>query len=196
MNTRSSSSSSAGGRAGKPQDPRKLDVAALARDGAALQGEWPAAELPRLAEGAAPEAPAAAWPTVRWAVRGEQRQPRGGEAETWMHLEAAATVSLTCQRCLRPVQESVEFARWFRFVRDENEAAELDADSEDEVLALTRSLDLRELIEDELLLDLPLVPRHETCPEVLPNSAGVEEAAAEEAQKPNPFAVLAALKKK
>ena len=33
------------------------------------------------------------------------------------------------------------------------------------MLALSRALDLRELVEDELLLALPLVPRHEVCPE-------------------------------
>lgn len=189
MNTRSNRG------AAKPQSPRKLDVAALARDGASLSGAWPAAELERLAEGAAPEAPAAGWPEVQWVVQGELRQPRGGEAQTWMRLEASAEVALTCQRCLQPVRESLQFSRWFRFVRDENEAAELDADSEDEVLALGRSLDLRELVEDELLLDLPLVPRHETCPEALPQSAG-EAALEAEAPRPNPFAALAALKKK
>ena len=45
------------------------------------------------------------------------------------------------------------------FVRGEDAAAELDAESDFDVLTLTRSLDLRELVEDELLLALPLVPR-------------------------------------
>jgi hypothetical protein len=71
-------------------------------------------------------------------------QPRGGEAQAWMLLEASAVVALSCQRCVQPVRESLQFSRWFRFVRDEAEAAELDADSEDEVLALTRALDLQE----------------------------------------------------
>jgi uncharacterized protein len=191
MNTRSSSS-----KAAKAPSPRKLDVAVLARDGARLEGEWAAADLERLADSAAPETPVAEWPAVSWAAQGELRTPKGGEAQVWMHLQARARVSLSCQRCLRPVQEDLEVSRWFHFVRDEALAAELDADSEDEVLALTRTLDLQELVEDELLLALPLVPRHEQCPEALPSSAGELEAAAEEVQKPNPFAVLAALKKK
>lgn len=189
MNTRSSS------KAAKPQSPRKLDVAALARDGGRLEGTWPAVELERLAEGGAPEAPAAGWPDVQWAVQGELRTPKGGEAQVWMELQASAQVSLTCQRCLQPVQEALQLSHWFRFVRDENEAADLDADSEDDVLALPRALDLLELVEDELLLGLPLVPRHEVCPQALPLSAEEPdfEAAAE---RPNPFAALAALKKK
>jgi uncharacterized protein len=82
--------------------------------------------------------------------------------------------------------------RSFLFVHGENTAAELDNDSEDDVLALTRSLDLVELIEDELLLALPLVPRHETCPQ--PLLAGEPEALADD-EPPHPFAALAALKR-
>ena len=66
----------------------------------------------------------------------------------------------------------------------------MDAESEDDVLAISRSLDVPELLEDELLLALPLVPRHEVCPEPLP----VPEEAPEE-KAPHPFAALAALKK-
>jgi uncharacterized protein len=40
------------------------------------------------------------------------------------------------------------------------------------VLALEPALDLKELVEDELLLALPLVPRHEVCPEPLPFEPG------------------------
>lgn len=176
-------------------DPRKLDVAAFARDAASLQGQWPAAELIRLADAAAPEAPASGWPDVQWSARGEQRKPRGSEPQTWLYLEASARTALTCQRCLQPVHEAIQFERWFRFARDESEAASLDAESEEDVLALPRSLDLRELVEDELLLDLPLVPRHEVCPQALPLPSDDAEHAEQE-ERPNPFAVLAALKKK
>ena len=48
----------------------------------------------------------------------------------------------------------------------------------------------RELIEDELLLAMPIVPRHEVCPE--PLVATVDELPDDPA--PNPFAALAALK--
>ena len=54
--------------------------------------------------------------------------------------------------------------RRIRFVDGEDAGGALDADSDDDVLALTPALDLHELVEDELLLALPLVPRHEVCP--------------------------------
>lgn len=177
-------------------DPLKLDVEAFAREGASLEGEWPATALPRLAESAAPESDPAHWPAVTWSTHGELRTPKGGAAQIWLELSAEAQVSLTCQRCLKPVEEHLAVSRWFRFVKDEDQAAELDMDSDDDVLALARHLNLRELVEDELLLELPVVPRHEECPEPLPHANVEEDEAAEEGEaRPNPFAALAALKK-
>ncbi|OWQ87514.1 hypothetical protein CDN99_18100 [Roseateles aquatilis] len=176
-------------------DPLKLEMEAFARAGASLAGEWPVPSLPRLAESAAPESDPAQWPPVTWSARGELRTPRGGDAQIWLELTAAAQVALTCQRCLKPVREDLAVSRWFRFVRDEDKAAELDMDSDDDVLALARHVNLRELVEDELLLELPVVPRHEACPEPLPHANVEEEEAALEEERPNPFAALAALKK-
>jgi uncharacterized protein len=178
-------------------NPRKLDVEAFAAQAARLEGEWPAHSLSRLADAAAPETPAADWPLIRWALTGEKREPRRSEVQIWLHLEATASVALTCQRCLQPVQEALNLSRWFQFVRDEDEAAALDVDSEDDVLALSRSFDAIELIEDELLLSLPLVPRHEVCPQPLPQPVDdlpASDADGEE-ERPHPFAALAALKK-
>lgn len=152
-------------------------------------------QMERLADAAATETPAAGWPDVAWSVRGEQRAQRGSEPQTWLHLRADAQVSLTCQRCLQPVQASLQVDRWIRLVRDEELAASLDAESDDDVLALGGRLDLLELVEDELLLELPLVPRHEQCPTSLPTVAASVEFD-EPVEKPNPFAVLAALKGK
>ena len=173
--------------------PEKLDLAAFAHDGASLEGEWPASSLERLADSAAPDSPAKDWPSVGWSLHAEVRRPRGGKAQTWLQVTAEAQVALTCQRCLKPVEEHLDIDRWIRFVDTEAEAAELDADSDDDVLALPRHLDARELIEDELLLAMPLVPRHEVCPEPLAHAD--DEAEPEEEERPHPFAKLAALKR-
>lgn len=175
-------------------DPRHLDVATFAAQGGHLEGVFPAAALPRLSEDtpAGVDLPAAR--DVAWAVDGQTRPVRGGEPQVWLHVTASADVLRECQRCLAPVSLPLALDRWLRFVPDEAQAAELDADSDDDVLALPRWLDLAELIEDELLLALPLVPSHEVCPQPLPmeTAAGEGEAAAEEAA--HPFAALAALK--
>ena len=172
-------------------DPFRLDVVAFAKEAGALEGRWPLANFDRIADSAVPGAPVTDADEVRWSARGEQRQLRGGDAQTWLHLDAATQVSLECQRCLKPVNVPLQMSRQFLFVHGEDAAAQLDADSEDDVLAITRALDLRELIEDELLLAMPIVPRHEVCPE--PLVAPADDEVADE--PPNPFAALAALKR-
>lgn len=182
----------------RSHDALRLDVAQFAADGAELSGSWPQADLTRLAELQSPpaDAPLA---EVRWQLRGERRAVTGGEPELWLHLQAHASVWLCCQRCLQPLAEPLALQRRLRFVQGQAEAEALDAELEDDVLALTRTLDARELVEDELLLALPLVPRHAQCPQPLlapqpaPSDAAPTDAAA--AQRPNPFAVLEALKK-
>lgn len=171
--------------------PLKLDVAAFAEAGAQIEGEWPLPGLPRLAAGAVAAADVPAQP-VAWQAGGEIRKV-GGARQVWLHLQAQSTLMLPCQRCLQPVAQDLAVDRWIRFVEGEEQAAELDEESEDDVLALPRSLDLRWLVEDELILELPLVPRHEDCSP--PAQAAAEPPPVEEA-KPNPFAALAALKKK
>lgn len=169
----------------KPSDPLKLDVQALAEQGAELVGTWPLAELPRLADSVLQGMP------VSWRLQGELRAVAGAAPEIWLGLAAETEVALTCQRCLEPVSEHLMVDRWLRFVHGgEEAAAALDAELEDDVLALRPRLDARELVEDELLLALPLVPRHAVCPQALPAR---EDVAAPATQRP--FAALGALKK-
>lgn len=177
----------------RPVDPTRLDVAAFAKDGGTMDGALPLSSLARLAEAAHPDAPPVEADQAAWHAEGESRPVRGGEPEIWLHLAAKARMSLVCQRCLGPVETDLEAERSFRFVAGEEAAAQLDADSEDDVLALPRSLDLAELVEDELLLAVPLVPRHEVCPQPLPMSLGEESL--EDEPAPSPFAALAALKR-
>ena len=80
------------------------------------------------------------------------------------------------------------------FVDGEDAAAALDAESEDDVLALTPALDLEALIEDELLLALPLVPRHERLPRAACRARSSMKTP-QPRRADNPFAALAALKR-
>jgi uncharacterized protein len=172
-------------------DPAQLDVKAFAHEAGRLEGRWPLQKLVRVAESAMGDAAARREVEVTWSARGEQIAGRGGDSQTWLHVNASTAVPLECQRCLQPVAVVLDVERNFLFVHGEDAAAQLDADSEDDVLALTRALDVQELIEDELLLAMPIVPRHEVCPQPLPVSPNDELAE----EKPNPFAVLAALKR-
>jgi uncharacterized protein len=172
-------------------DPFNLDVAAFAKEVGQLSGRWPVQQLDRLAESAVADAMDPGAGDVAWSARGERRAMRGGEFQVWLHISAETGLPLECQRCLKPVGVPLKMERSFLFVHGEDAAAQLDTDSEDDVLALTRALDLRELIEDELLLAMPLVPRHEVCP--VPLTVKDDDIVLDE--KPNPFAVLSALKR-
>ena len=77
------------------------------------------------------------------------------------------------------------------FAADEATAQLLDEDSDVDVLVSSRQFDLVALIEDELLMDMPIVPMHAQCPVPVVLQAGEVQAPAE---RPNPFAALAALK--
>jgi len=171
-------------------DPSRLDVAAFAAEGASLEGRFPVRTLQRLCESTAPELPPKESDEVAWHVRGERLPVAGGAPETWLRLDASATVALTCQRCLAPVDVPLDVHRRILFVPGEDAAAQLDAEREDDVLALSRAVDLRELVEDELLLAEPLVPLHEVCPEPLAFPDDDSDREPEE----HPFAALAALK--
>ena len=172
-------------------------MSAFARAGATLEGTRPLADLARLAQATTPPADASLG-EVSWQARGLWRQPLGSEPQVRLALSAHARVWLTCQRCLHPVAHTLETERTLRFVPTEEEAARLDETEDDEdVLARPRTLNLLELVEDELILALPLVPRHERCPEPLAYEPEAEapQPEGQAAKAPNPFAALAQLKR-
>lgn len=169
---------------------RKLDVRAFAEAGAELAGQDKVAQHPRLLDetaGQGGEQP------VHWTAQGELRNPGHVQPQVWLRLRAQATLPLTCQRCLLPVDVPVEVDRLFRFVADEATAAAEDDEAEEDLLALSRSFDLVELVEDELLMALPVAPMHEACPEAVPMSAADPDFEAGSGRE-NPFAQLAKLK--
>lgn len=173
-------------------DPHRLDMVAFSRAAGRLEGEWLLERMPRLLQDALPSAADSPAQTVVWSASGARKAVTGGEAEIRLHLRARTALQLTCQRCLRPMTVTLEVQPNLRFVQGEARAEALDEDSDEDVLALTPSLDLLPLIEDELILALPLVPRHEVCPQPLPMSAGEGElAAAGDAE--HAFAGLASL---
>lgn len=131
--------------------------------------------------------------TLHWTVRGDLQPDAKGQPQVWLFLKINTVLPLTCQRCLGPVDVPVQIERAFRFVETEAQAELEDDTSAEDVLVLSRDFDLAALIEDEVLMDLPVVPRHDTCPSPVKLSA-VDADFEEPSPKPNPFAVLAGLK--
>ena len=165
------------------------------RDGLRLQGQQSLTHFERLSDLAwSAEGQNMTTPEVSWSLTGEMTPVVGGEPEIWLHLSAEVSLPMQCQRCLTPVLETVEAERSFRFVADEATAAALDDEAEEDILVISRDFDALALVEDELILSLPLVPLHEVCPETVPMSVADPEFEVA-AERPNPFGVLAGLKK-
>jgi uncharacterized protein len=175
----------------KDFDPHRLDVRRFAEQGAELHENEPLQGFPRLL---AETAEADAGLPVDWHARGELLNPMHHQPEVWVHLEANATLPLVCQRCLQPVDLPLAVDRSFRFVADEATAAAEDDAAEEDLLALSRSFDLHELVEDELLMEVPVAPRHEACPEPVKMSATDPGFEAASAEREHPFALLGKLK--
>lgn len=169
----------------------RLDVKAFAKAGAVLSGQDSLSTYPRLLEEAGGQG---ANRPVRWDVRGGMQVDASGFAQVWLHLNAQVTLPLTCQRCLGPADIALTVDRSFRFVSTEEQAEIEDEAAEEDVLALSRDFNLYELIEDELLMELPVVPRHEVCPTEVKLAAQDADFEAASAEKANPFAALAGLK--
>ena len=180
----------------------RLDVAGLAQVNGYIKGQSLLQKYERLRqESCRLEPDLTNKECIVWQADGEWVENAGEHAkvkpQVWLHLTAQTHLPQTCQRCLAEVSTHLEVVRSYRFVADEATAEAEDDDCEEDLLAISREFNLLALIEDELLMALPQVPMHDICP-VQPKMAAVDENFESDgsAGKPNPFAVLAALKDK
>lgn len=101
-----------------------------------------------------------------------------------LHLDVDANLPMICQRCLESVEVPISLR--FDYVVSAEESANLDDNDDVDWVELSESMDVYALVEDELLIALPIAPVHATrCKQLVLESG----------EKPNPFSVLKALKK-
>jgi uncharacterized protein len=170
----------------------QLDLKAFAQSAGHIEGHDLLSNYQRLLEDTQGQG---ADRLLNWSARGELRTNEAGLDQIWLHLSADVSLPLTCQRCLAPADIDVTVNRSFRFVESEELAEEQDDEAQEDVLAISREFKLAELIEDEVLMEIPLVPRHDACPgdvKLAVADAGFDDALS---LKRNPFEVLAKLKK-
>lgn len=109
-------------------------------------------------------------------------------------VSVRADVTVTCQRCLEPKREQLDCGSKLGIVWTDQEAAVLPRHL-DPLIVEEQSCDLREVVEDELILALPAFSYHDTqaCKKLTETYSDpvIEEPGA---QRPNPFEVLAQLK--
>lgn len=109
------------------------------------------------------------------------------------HLQTS--LDLECQRCLKPIQTPMELD--FRLIIDANDEI-VRQSSLDTLYSDDGYIDIVEVVEDELILAVPLVAMHEdtACNSDWPNTGPLTDSQSEAAVKENPFAVLEQLKTK
>jgi len=158
--------------------PRWVAARKLAMRGQALSGRVATGELSRLA---------AAVLAADAAVDVELAFAPGDEVAE-IHGRVRVGVTLTCERCLEPVEMVLAATPALGLVRGDEDAARLPERLEPCFLA-AEELDLFDLVEEELLLALPIVARHQ---EACGRLGSLDPAAPETAA--SPFRVLERLK--
>jgi uncharacterized protein len=160
-----------------------FDAYRLARTQETLRGVATMAQLPRLAQSVLD--PSA---QLRYEVAG-RIDPEGHPGAV---MTLRATLPLRCERCNEPMQFALDRKVAFRFVGDEQELNALPIEDDDlEEVVGSYSMALLPWVEDEAILSLPLVPRHEDC--AIPLAADAEPRLE---GRPSPFAALARLKRR
>ena len=153
---------------------RLIDGLQFARGAETLKGTLDPPRLPRLAE-------------MRCATTELSYELRGrtdAEGRGWLQVLVNATLTLECQRCLEPLTFPIALRSELMLAESERDIETADDDI-DRVLA-GKAMDVCQLIEDEVLLALPMAPRHDQC-------GGRRDGA--EAGRASPFAELAKLKR-
>jgi uncharacterized protein len=170
--------------------PTHLDVKAFAHSASKIAGHDLLSKYERLMQ---ETQSLGADRMLNWSAQGEVRIDEAGTEQLWLHMTVDVSLPLSCQRCLGPVDIEVAVNQSFRFVGSEEAAEAQDEEAEEDVLALSQDFNLSDLIEDEILMALPVVPRHEECPVEVKLAAVDPGFDAASAEKRNPFAVLAKL---
>ena len=176
--------------------PAPLDVFEFVRRQQSVRGRFSVHHLSRLLDGL-PEQPLpgqSGSDQDAGIVRYEARGMGEVDGKSLLELSVHAALMLECQRCLEPMCHLVDNKALFEIVRNESALdADDEADEDDgpERILGSRRFDLLALIEDELILGVPYIPRHEVCPG---QSVEPVAAAPDAAERPSPFAVLGKLK--
>ncbi len=163
------------------RDRITVDTIAFARNADELRGTLAVAELPRLQDVLFEQSG-----EVTYRLTGAM--DKDGIASLGLSVEAGLV--LTCQRCLGPVEFKLDMARNFELVpasRELGDPAEEPGDVER--IHADPNLDVGAMVEEEVILSLPMVAAH------LPGECLTPPAAGAGNEATSPFSALAALKR-
>jgi uncharacterized protein len=162
-------------------EARAIDPARFAREKARVTGVLAVAQLPRLAdllfgrEG-----------VVSYAVEGDT----SAKGQPVLRIHLTADLAVSCQRCLERLPLHLDLRRDLVLVAAVADLDPLeDEDDGTDAIANAGSLDLHDLLEQEIVLSVPMAPRH---PE---DACGIQPGAAKFGEAASPFSALARLKR-
>ncbi|MFT0547623.1 YceD family protein [Allopusillimonas ginsengisoli] len=179
----------AGGQAADRTEGLFVDTAELARPERTYNGRTPITQFERLVDDLPAQLPGS---EVQWSVAGET----DSQGRQWVHVVVTAEPVLECQRCMQPFALQVDVDNLLQVMKSEAELEAQEAHDESagqvvERIVSSMRLDVLGLVEDEIILSLPYVPKHDICPSL---PAPLQEAGDDDAPL-SPFAALGKLKK-
>ncbi len=170
-----------------------IDLEKLSPQGYQWQGEFTLAQFPRLAELLNQKETAETTFTC---------EINKISSIYWLQFSVKAPLENQCQRCLQPMEFILDEQIKLVLLEDKSQASILQEedwlllDDVVEMVKHERRLPILNMIEDELLLALPLVPKHDYNDENCVPVEILEEENESTEEKNNPFAILAELKEK
>lgn len=163
-------------------DQLVIDALDFARSSKALQGSITLSDLGRLSDYLTSSAGELAYTVI--GLPDECDGPM-------LKITVSGIIGLNCQRCLETIEHALNVKTALFLARNEDELSRYDEDIFVDAIYASNELDILALIEDEVILSLPVSPRHEDAGCHLSGETGIREAAARE----HPFTVLASLKR-
>lgn len=165
--------------------PTQVDPIRFADNAAKLQGTFPLKTMQRLSTSLAADQGDVA---VGMSFGTDDQGVR------FLKGDVEATLTLQCQRCLEPFLHQIISNFSYGLVSTEKKVSLLPS-GYDPLLIKEDILDISGIVEEELIVNLPLVPMHDTkdCKVKLP-IVMVDETEVTTAEKENPFKVIELLK--
>ncbi len=171
------------------------EVQALVARAAQVRIDCALRDLPRIAPLLTRDDGSATGAFRFYRLRAAADAPQGCDAA---ECSVSALLPMTCQRCLGEVQIQAQGSAHLAFIDDEAGVSGV-PESHDPVIMTAGRVSLTELVEEELLLAMPIVPLHADPAQCQPRPLEADENPADavaSAPKQTPFAGLRELMKK
>lgn len=111
-----------------------------------------------------------------------------------LKIMIAGMVTLCCQRCLSKLEHTLDVKTSLLIARNQDEYSYYDEDNSVDAILASPNIDALTLIEDEIILSLPISPRHQEN-ECSINNITISTSEITRAVKKHPFISLKSLKK-